>query len=176
MPTETVQPIQIDTVSHTLQNQPTEPETPVTSDLPPAPVQDVPLKEPVATPQASPERRVPQIEEPQAEESEEVQTDPTTMPLPVAIAPENPIILSGIAQQTAQLLVKADGRTLFNGTLQAGSRPRWAARDSLELTLTNRNTITLLLQNQPLQFDATTQQAIRLNITRTQIRITPTQP
>jgi len=96
-----------------------------------------------------------------------------SLPLPVAIAPDNPIILSGIAQRTTRLMVKADGRTLFDGELQAGSRPRWAARESLELLLSNRNDIALSLQNQPLLFDESTILAIQINIDRTQIRISP---
>lgn len=96
-----------------------------------------------------------------------------TKPLPVQIAPGNPIILSGIVQETTQIIVKADGRTLFDGELQTGSRPRWMARESLELTLTNQKAIALSLQNQPLQFDNITTQAIQVGINRTQINISP---
>ena len=105
--------------------------------------------------------------------TEEINPTPTTMPLPVDIDPAYPILLSGIAQQTTPLVVKVDGRTLFDGVLQAGSRPRWTARNSVELILTDRNALALSLQNQPLQFDTATSQAIQLNIDRTQIRILP---
>lgn len=134
------------------------------------------LTEPIppVTPNAEPERLTPseqRQETPQTLSS----TTPTVMPLPITIAPNNPILLSGIAQQTTQLLIKADGRTLFDGELQVGSRPRWTARDSLELTLTNHNAISLFLQNQPLQFDASIGPNIQISINRTQIRILPSQ-
>ena len=125
------------------------------------------LAEPIVTPNAESERLIPN------EQIQETAPPQTIMPLPVTIAPNNPILLSGIAQQTTQLLVKADGRILFDGELQMGSRPRWTARDSLELTLINHNAIALSLQNQPLQFDASTRPSIQISINRTQIRILP---
>jgi len=138
-----------------------------------APLEQIPediVAETPLAPNTSPEPLIPN-EQP----LEESKTQPIIMPLPAIIAPDNPIILSAITQQTTYLLVKADGRTLFDGQLQAGSRPRWAARDSLELTLTDRNAIVLSLQNQPLQFDASTTQAIHMSITRTQISILPSE-
>lgn len=108
--------------------------------------------------------------------AETVLSNPIYLPLPVSIAPENPIILSGIAQQATQILVKADGRILFDGPLQAGSRPRWIARDSFDVILSNQNAMALSLQNQPLQIDTPPNQAIQVNINRTQLRIVPITP
>ena len=133
-----------------------------------------PITAPPVTPNVEPERLTPNEPTPEAPQVTST-TAPILMPLPVTIAPGNPILLSGIAQQTTQLLVKADGRTLFDGELQVGSRPRWTARDSLELTLSNHNAIALSLQNQPLQFDASIGPNIQISINRTQIRILPSQ-
>ncbi len=126
------------------------------------------------TPNVEPERLTTNEQTPEPSQTTS-SSSPTVMPLPVIIAPNNPILLSGIAQQTTQILIKADGRTLFDGELQVGSRPRWTARDSLELILTNHNAIALSLQNQPLRFDASMGPNIQISINRTQIRILPSQ-
>lgn len=134
-------------------------------------------------PETPPSETNPVLEPEQMESNQETplptapatQSETITMALPTTIAPENPIIVSGIAQETTQLIVTADGRTLFEGVLQAGSRPRWIARDNFDITLSNRNAINLSVQSQPLQFAPALQQAVRVRIDRSQISISPTE-
>ncbi|MDA0711059.1 MAG: helix-turn-helix domain-containing protein [bacterium] len=138
----------------------------------------LPSAEPNAEPNADPARPQPGTLLAQTDPAPERsgQSLIAQFPMPVNIAPGNPIILSAIIKETTRLLVQLDGRILFDGDLQAGSRPRWAARDSVELSWTHAENISLFVQNEPLQIEASPNQPIRVIINRSQIRISPANP
>ena len=93
------------------------------------------------------------------------------LPLPVVIADDDLMILSCVATETTVLSITADGRDLFAGILPAGNAQRWQARDHFQVYVPRAGAISLSLQEVPLESASPPDRGLRLNISRTSIRV-----
>ena len=93
------------------------------------------------------------------------------LPLPVVIADDDLMILSCVATETTTLSITADGRDLFAGILPGGNAQRWQARDHFQVYVPRAGAISLSLQDAPLETASPPDRGLRLNISRTFIRV-----
>ena len=93
------------------------------------------------------------------------------LPMPVILADEEVMTLSGFARETTRLAVSADGRELFSGIIQAGSQKRWQANDRFQLQVERAGAIAFSLQDQPLESASPPDRSLRLIVSRTLIRV-----
>ena len=93
------------------------------------------------------------------------------LPLPVVIADDDLMILSCVVTETTVLSITADGRDLFAGILPAGNAQRWQARDHFLVYVPRAGAISLSLQEVPLESASPPDRGLRLNISRTSIRV-----
>ena len=93
------------------------------------------------------------------------------LPLPVVIADDDLMILSCVATETTTLSITADGRDLFAGILSGGNAQRWQARDHFQVYVPRAGAISLSLQDAPLETASPPDRGLRLNISRTFIRV-----
>ncbi len=93
------------------------------------------------------------------------------LPLPVIVADEDSLILSGFTRETLYLHIRADGRDLFFGVLPAGSEQRWQARDHFRIHVERAGAILFSLQDQPLESASPPDRGLRLTISRSLIRV-----
>ena len=93
------------------------------------------------------------------------------LPLPVVIADGDHMILSCVATENTSLSITADGRALFEGVLPAGSVHRWRASDHFQIYVQRAGAISLSLQDAPIESASPSDRSLRLNISRTFIRV-----
>ena len=93
------------------------------------------------------------------------------LPLPVVIADGDRMILSCVATENTSLSITADGRALFEGVLPAGSAHRWRASDHFQISVQRAGAISLSLQDAPIESASPPDRSLRLNISRTFIRV-----
>lgn len=93
------------------------------------------------------------------------------LPLPVIIADGDRMILSCVATENTSLSITADGRALFEGVLPAGSVHRWRASDHFQIYVQRAGAISLSLQDAPIESASPSDRSLRLNISRTFIRV-----
>ena len=93
------------------------------------------------------------------------------LPLPVIIADGDRMILSCVATENTSLSITADGRALFEGVLPAGSAHRWRASDHFQIYVQRAGAISLSLQDAPIESASPPDRSLRLNISRTFIRV-----
>ena len=93
------------------------------------------------------------------------------LPLPVVIADGDRMILSCVATENTSLSITADGRALFEGVLPAGSVHRWRASDHFQIYVQRAGAISLSLQDAPIESASPPDRSLRLNISRTFIRV-----
>ena len=93
------------------------------------------------------------------------------LPLPVVIADGERMILSCVATENTSLSITADGRALFEGVLPAGSVHRWRASDHFQIYVQRAGAISLSLQDAPIESASPPDRSLRLNISRTFIRV-----
>ncbi len=93
------------------------------------------------------------------------------LPIPSVIAAEEIMTLSGVASETVHLSITADGRGVFAGMLSPGREQRWLAQDHFQVEMQRAGPISLLLQNQPLEFASPPERGLRLTISRTLIKV-----
>ena len=93
------------------------------------------------------------------------------LPLPVVIAAGDRLILSCVATENTSLSITADGRALFEGVLPAGSVHRWRASDHFQIYVQRAGAISLSLQDAPIESASPPDRSLRLNISRTFIRV-----
>lgn len=93
------------------------------------------------------------------------------LPLPVVIADDDLMILSCVATESTTLSITADGRDLFAGILPGGNPQRWQARDHFQVYVPRAGAISLSLQDAPLETASPPDRGLRLNISRTFIRV-----
>lgn len=93
------------------------------------------------------------------------------LPLPVVIADGDRMILSCVATENTSLSITADGRALFEGVLPAGSAHRWRASDHFQIYVQRAGAISLSLQDAPIESASPPDRSLRLNISRTFIRV-----
>ena len=79
--------------------------------------------------------------------------------------------LSGVASETVHLSITADGRGVFAGVLSPGMEQRWLAHDHFQVEIQRAGSISLSLQNQPLEFASPPDRDLRLTISRTLIKV-----
>lgn len=110
------------------------------------------------------------------EETPTSQTVPavlSTYNLPVfgVIAEGEIMTLSGVARENAFLSITADGRGVFAGVLSPGREQRWLAHDRFQVEIQRAGSISLSLQNQPLEFASPPERSLRLTISSTLIKV-----
>ena len=93
------------------------------------------------------------------------------LPIPVVIADGDRMILSCVATENTSLAITADGRALFQGVLPAGSVHRWRASDHFQVYVQRAGAISLSLQDAPIESASPPDRSLRLNISRTFIRV-----
>ena len=93
------------------------------------------------------------------------------LPIPSVIAAEEIMTLSGVASETVHLSITADGRGVFAGVLSPGMEQRWLAHDHFQVEIQRAGSISLSLQNQPLEFASPPDRDLRLTISRTLIKV-----
>lgn len=93
------------------------------------------------------------------------------LPIPGVIAAEEIMTLSGVASETVHLSITADGRGVFAGVLSPGMEQRWLAHDHFQVEIQRAGSISLSLQNQPLEFASPPDRDLRLTISRTLIKV-----
>ncbi len=93
------------------------------------------------------------------------------LPIPSVIAAEEIMTLSGVASETVHLSITADGRGVFAGVLSPGMEQRWLAHDHFQVEIQRAGSISLSLQNQPLEFASPPEHGLRLTISRTLIKV-----
>ena len=93
------------------------------------------------------------------------------LPLPVVIADGDRMILSCVATENTSLFITADGRALFQGVLPAGSTYLWRASDHFQIYVQRAGAISLSLQDAPIESASPPDRSLRLNISRTLIRV-----
>ena len=81
------------------------------------------------------------------------------------------MILSCVATENTSLAITADGRALFQGVLPAGSVHRWRASDHFQIYVQRAGAISLSLQDAPIESASPPDRSLRLNISRTFIRV-----
>ena len=91
--------------------------------------------------------------------------------VPVSIAAEEIMTLSGVARENAHLSITADGRGVFAGALPAGQLQRWLAHERFQVQIQRAGAISLSLQNQPLEFASPPDLGLRLTISRTLVKV-----
>jgi cytoskeletal protein RodZ len=108
---------------------------------------------------------------PQTQPPEPIVLTSYALPMPVVLADEEIMTLSGFVKETTHLAVSADGRQLFSGIIQAGSQRRWQAHDRFQLQVERAGAIALSLQDQPLESASPPDRSLRLVVSRTLIRV-----
>ncbi len=93
------------------------------------------------------------------------------LPIPGVIAAEQIMTLSGVASETVHLSITADGRGVFTGVLSPDLEQRWLAHDRFQVEIQRAGSISLSLQNQPLEFASPPERGLRLTISRTLIKV-----
>ncbi|MDE2800305.1 MAG: DUF4115 domain-containing protein [Gemmatimonadota bacterium] len=93
------------------------------------------------------------------------------LPISSVIAAEEIMTLSGVASETVHLSITADGRGVFAGVLSPGMEQRWLAHDHFQVEIQRAGSISLSLQNQPLEFASPPDRDLRLTISRTLIKV-----
>ena len=93
------------------------------------------------------------------------------LPLPVVIGDGERMILSCVATENTSLSITADGRALFEGVLPSGSVHRWRASDHFQIYVQRAGAISLSLQDAPIESASPPDRSLRLNISRTFIRV-----
>ena len=93
------------------------------------------------------------------------------LPIPSVIAAEEIMTLSGVTSETVHLSITADGRGVFAGVLSPGMEQRWLAHDHFQVEIQRAGSISLSLQNQPLEFASPPDRDLRLTISRTLIKV-----
>ncbi|MYC15774.1 MAG: hypothetical protein F4Y39_18775 [Gemmatimonadetes bacterium] len=119
---------------------------------------------------------------PSAQTTGIVAETPASQPAPVVLSTYNlPIhgviaegeimILSGVARENAHLSVTADDRGVFAGVLPVGRQQRWLAHDRFQVEIQRASSISLSLQDQPLEVVSPPDRGLRLTIFRTLIKV-----
>ncbi len=114
--------------------------------------------------------------------SDIVAETPASQPAPVVLSTYNlPIhgviaegeimILSGVARENAHLSITADDRGVFAGVLPVGRQQRWLAHDRFQVEIQRASSISLSLQDQPLEVASPPDRGLRLTIFRTLIKV-----
>ena len=103
------------------------------------------------------------------------------LPIPSVIAEGEFMILSGVARENAHLSITADDRGVFAGVLPVGQQQRWLAYDRFQVEIQRASSISLSLQDQPLEVASPSDRGLRLTIYRTLIKVeelgdTPSDP
>ena len=111
------------------------------------------------------------VEETPASQPAPVVLSTYNLPIPVSIAEGEIMILSGAARETAHLSITADGRGVFAGVLPVGWQQRWLANNRFQVQIQRAGSISLSLQNQPLEFASPPDRGLRLTIFRTLIKV-----
>ncbi|MYD62612.1 MAG: hypothetical protein F4W91_16355 [Gemmatimonadetes bacterium] len=125
---------------------------------------------------------MPSLSENQMMPSDIVAETPASQPAPVVLSTYNlPIhgviaegeimILSGVARENAHLSITADDRGVFAGVLPVGRQQRWLAHDRFQVEIQRASSISLSLQDQPLEVASRTDRGLRLTIFRTLIKV-----
>ena len=91
--------------------------------------------------------------------------------IPGVIAEGEFMILSGVARENAHLSITADDRGVFAGVLPMGRQQRWLAYDRFQVEIQRGSSISLSLQDQPLEFASPPDRGLRLTIFRTLIKV-----
>lgn len=119
---------------------------------------------------------------PSAQTTGIVAETPASQPAPVVLSTYNlPIhgviaegeimILSGVARENAHLSITADDRGVFAGVLPVGRQQRWLAHDRFQVEIQRASSISLSLQDQPLEVASPPDRGLRLTIFRTLIKV-----
>ena len=125
---------------------------------------------------------MPSLSENQMMPSDIVAETPASQPAPVVLSTYNlPIhgviaegeimILSGVARENAHLSITADDRGVFAGVLPVGRQQRWLAHDRFQVEIQRASSISLSLQDQPLEVASRPDRGLRLTIFRTLIKV-----
>ena len=125
---------------------------------------------------------MPSLSENQMMPSDIVAETPASQPAPVVLNTYNlPIhgviaegeimILSGVARENAHLSITADDRGVFAGVLPVGRQQRWLAHDRFQVEIQRASSISLSLQDQPLEVASPPDRGLRLTIFRTLIKV-----
>ena len=93
------------------------------------------------------------------------------LPIPDVIAEGEIMILSGVARENAHLSIIADDRGVFAGVLPVGRQQRWLAHDRFQVEIQRASSISLSLQDQPLEVASPPDRGLRLTIFRTLIKV-----
>ena len=93
------------------------------------------------------------------------------LPIPGVIAEGEIMILSGVARENAHLSITADDRGVFAGVLPVGRQQRWLAHDRFQVEIQRASSISLSLQDQPLEVASPPDRGLRLTIYRTLIKV-----
>ena len=93
------------------------------------------------------------------------------LPIPSVIAEGEFMILSGVARENAHLSITADDRGVFAGVLPVGRQQRWLAYDRFQVEIQRASSISLSLQDQPLEVASPPDRGLRLTISRTLIKV-----
>ena len=93
------------------------------------------------------------------------------LPIPDVIAEGEIMILSGVARENAHLSIIADDRRVFAGVLPVGRQQRWLAYDRFQVEIQRASSISLSLQDQPLEVASPPDRGLRLTIFRTLIKV-----
>lgn len=120
-------------------------------------------------PAAPPSLEAAQTSPPEPAESRALTT--YDMPLPSGLSDLETLTLAGFVRENTRVLVYADGQTVFDGELRAGSRPSWQARESFRLYIVRAGAIALWLHNQAIAPPSPPDQSLRLLVNRTRIRV-----
>ena len=115
---------------------------------------------------------------PSARTTDIVAETPASQPLttyhlsvPVAIAEGEIMTLFGVARENAHLSITADDREIFAGVLPMGQQQRWLAHDRFQVEIQRASSLSLSLQDQPLEFSSPPDRGLRLTISRTLIKV-----
>lgn len=93
------------------------------------------------------------------------------LPIPDVIAEGEIMILSGVARENAHLSIIADDRGVFAGVLPVGRQQRWLAYDRFQVEIQRASSLSLSLQDQPLEVASPPDRGLRLTIFRTLIKV-----
>ena len=93
------------------------------------------------------------------------------LPIHGVIAEGEIMILSGVARENAHLSIIADDRGVFAGVLPVGRQQRWLAHDRFQVEIQRASSISLSLQDQPLEVASPPDRSLRLTIFRTLIKV-----
>ena len=93
------------------------------------------------------------------------------LPIPGVIVEGEIMILSGVARENAHLSITADDRGVFAGVLPMGRQQRWLAHDRFQVEIQRAGSISLSLQDQPLEVASPPDRGLRLTIFRTLIKV-----